>query len=286
MFPQGISTALRMYFFHAPNGRMLVIAGLRRNENSVTERRKGGIVVRELKRDHSLGEVFTLRPHGNAGPNQPTLFTASSEKAFVEACQQLLSNHTFLQTQDYGVLLDQAQRMKWNDPESWGGDEELKKKAMDFGKAFCFFRRKDGALVGLAKKRWVTVSRDGGNTWSQPVQPASLVTNMGKVWGQETSDGRYVLIYNPDMERRWPLVMLTSNDGITFRDPYALHDALPAQRYKGKAKDLGASYHRGLSKWTNDGSWKDKALWLVYSLNKEEIRVIRVPLFGVPTRSR
>src|SRR3954465_6936018 len=29
LFPQGVSTPLRMYFFHAPNGRMLAIAGLR-----------------------------------------------------------------------------------------------------------------------------------------------------------------------------------------------------------------------------------------------------------------
>ena len=29
MFPQGVSTPLRMYFFHATNGRMFMIAGLR-----------------------------------------------------------------------------------------------------------------------------------------------------------------------------------------------------------------------------------------------------------------
>src|SRR5215212_9641432 len=29
LFPQGVSTPLRMYFFHASNGRMLAIAGLR-----------------------------------------------------------------------------------------------------------------------------------------------------------------------------------------------------------------------------------------------------------------
>jgi hypothetical protein len=34
----------------------------------------------------------------------------------------------------------------------------------------------------------------------------------------------------------------------------------------------------------NDGSWKDNALWLVYSLNKEEIRVIRIPIGGSGTK--
>jgi hypothetical protein len=176
--------------------------------------------------------------------------------------------------------------MKWNDPANWDGDKELKEDARGFGKAMCFFTRKDGALVGVAKKRWVTISRDGGKTWDQPVRPDSLITGMGKVWGQKTSDGRYVLIYNPDLTRRWPLAMLTSDDGITFRDPHALHGDLPPRRYAGKAKNPGASYHRGLSKWNNDGSWKDDALWMVYSLNKEEIRVIRVPLPGSKTESR
>jgi hypothetical protein len=100
---------------------------------------------------------------------------------------------------------------------------------------------------------------------------------MGKVWGQGLSDGRYALIYNPDLTRRWPLVMLTSDDGVTFQNPVALHRDLPQRRYEGLHKDPGVSYQRGLSKWNNDGSFKDNALWLVFSLNKEDICVIRVP---------
>lgn len=37
-------------------------------------------------------------------------------------------------------------------------DEELKKDADDFGKAMCFFVRKDGAIVGIGKKGWVPIS--------------------------------------------------------------------------------------------------------------------------------
>ena len=278
MFPQGVSTPLRMYFFLAPNGRMLVIAGLRMNHDRTSERTKGPLVVRELRADHSLGDVFTLRAPAQAVPNQPPQYDTCAEKGFVEACRQLLADRLFLQQQDYGRLLDSGQRMKWNDPKVWDGDTKLKKDAEDFGKAMCFFERKDGAIVGVGKKRWVTISRDGGRTWEQPVRPESLISNMGKVWGQKTSNGRYALIYNPDLEHRWPLAMLTSDDGITFRDPHAVHGDLPARRYDGLYKDPGASYHRGLGKWNNDGSWKDDALWLVYSLNKEEIRVIRVPV--------
>lgn len=279
MFPQGISTPLRMYFFLAPNGHMLVIAGLRMDHEKLSEDKKGPLVVRELLADHTLGPVFTLRAPKQGPPRQPALFDTTTNRLFVEACRQLLADKVYLHQQDYGVLLDEPDRMKWFNLTNWVADSYELKAAEDFGKASCFFTRKDGTLVCVNKKRWVTFSHDGGATWKRPIRPPSLITGMGKVWGQPLPDGRYVLIYNPDPSRRWPLAMLTSDDGITFSHPYALHDALPPKRYEGKNKSPGASYHRGLSKWNDDGSWKkDGALWMVYSLNKEEIRVIRVPV--------
>mgnify|MGYP002350043423 CR=1 FL=1 len=278
MFPQGISMPLRMYFFLAPNGRMLITAGLRTNQEKLSERRKNALVIRELKSDHTTGEVFTLRQPPEDVSGIPPFYTTSDDKGFVQACDQLLSDHLFLLQQDYGNLLNPENRMKWNDPQNWEGDSLVKQSAVNFGKAMCFFKRKDGAMVGIGKNRWVTISRDKGKTWSQPEKPETFISGMGKVWGQRIPDGRYVLVYNPDLSRRWPLAILTSNDGITFSDPYAIHDELPARRYAGLHKDAGASYHRGLSEWNNDGSFKDDALWLVYSLNKEDIRVVRIPV--------
>ena len=277
MFPQGISTPLRMYFFLAPNGRMLVIAGMRENLEFLTETKKSGLVVREIRPDHTLGEVYTLRNVKGPVPHQPPSFETASDPGFVEACRLLLADHLYLSQQDYGNLLDPEDRMKWTDPENWEGSDPLKDMASEFGKAMCFFERRDGTLVGLSKFRWVTTSSDGGETWTQPVRPKSLVTGGGKVWGQRTSDGRYALFYNPDPDKRWPLVMLTSDDGITFSEPFALHGSLPGQRYEGKFKGAGYSYHRGLSHWNKDGTWKDDDLWLVYSLNKEDILISRIP---------
>ena len=86
------------------------------------------------------------------------------------------------------------------------------------------------------------------------------------------------LIYNPHPVNRWPMVMLTSDDGVTFRHPKSVNGQLPDRRYEGKYKDIGVSYHRGLSHWNNDGSWKDDDVWLVYSLHKEDILISRIPL--------
>jgi hypothetical protein len=58
-----------------------------------------------------------------------------------------------------------------------------------------------------------------------------------------------------------------------------VHGELPPQRYVGKYKDLGAQYMRGLAEWANDGSFADKqAMWLIYSVSKEDIWISRVPL--------
>src|SRR3954451_10936433 len=54
LFPSSVATPLRMYFFHAPNGRMLVIAGLRVSHEKTTEEAKRGAVVREIIDDHTL----------------------------------------------------------------------------------------------------------------------------------------------------------------------------------------------------------------------------------------
>ena len=78
-----------------------------------------------------------------------------------------------------------------------------------------------------------------------------------------------------------PVLMVTSEDGIAFSHPYSVNGALPDQRYEGKFKGHGISYHRVLSHWNNDGTWTDNDLWLVYSLNKEDILISRIP-FPLP----
>lgn len=276
LFPEGVSTPLRMYFYHAANGTMLAIAGLRLNKEQTRERTKGPMVVRQIRADHTLGPVFTLRPPETFVPDQSPLYEAAKENGFVTACRELLANRLFLQQQDYGNLLPPAERMKWNNPANWEGDDQLRREAAEFGKAMCFFRQADGTLVGIGKKRWVTTSPDNGKTWTQPVRPSTFISGMGKTWGQKTPKGNYILAYNPDMSIRYPMAVVTSDDGITFRDMRSLHGELPPLRYPGLYKDPGASYIRGLSEWSNDKSRRDDAVWLVYSVHKEEIWITKL----------
>jgi hypothetical protein len=78
---------------------------------------------------------------------------------------------------------------------------------------------------------------------------------------------------------RYPLALVHGDDGRVFRDMRVVHGELPAQRYPGLHKNLGPQYMRGLAEWANDGHLPDQqAMWLIYSVSKEDIWVSRIPL--------
>jgi hypothetical protein len=272
LFPMGLSNPLRMYFYHAPNGHMLAIAARRVVRGKITNATQGGVVVRELLADHALGPVYTLIKSPAAAealPSaqaEPPLFADSKDPAFAQACGQLLADHTFLEQQDRGALLNE-QRMKPYDD-----------AASDFGKAFCFFHRQDGTLVGICKKGWVVQSLDNGLTWSPAMKLRQFTAGTAKEWIQRTADGRFAWVHDPFPVDRFPLAVLGGDDGITFRDMRIVHGEVPRQRYAGLDKNIGPQYVRGISEWNTDGSRTDRAMWLAYSVNKEDIWVSRVPI--------
>lgn len=278
LFPQGVSTPTRLYFFRAPNGRMLAFAGLRIGHVKTQESKKGGMVVREIRADHALGPVYTLRnpPVGGLPANAPAPYTTSTDAGFLQACRELLGARVTLETQDFGVLLDPDQRIKWHNPAAWPNG----KIGKGFWKAPSFYHRRDGALVGIGKMGWTSVSKDNGATWSLPVIPPTLKTNTAKVWGQRTGDGRYALIYNPSPRPRYPLAIVTGEDGVVFGGMQAVQSRFTPQRYPGINKNPGLQYMRGIAEWANDGSVPDTrhALWIAYSANKEDIWVSRIPV--------
>jgi hypothetical protein len=244
---------------------MLAIAARRVVRGKITDATEGGVVVRELLADHTLGPVYTLIK-SPAAPTGPPFFADASDTAFAQACGQLLADHTFLEQQDYGALLGD-QRMKPYDG-----------APSDFGKAFCFFHRKDGTLVGIGKKGWVVQSSDNGLTWSNATKLQQFTAGTAKEWIQQTIDGRFAWAHDPFPVNRFPLAILSGDDGITFRDMCIVHGEVPRQRYAGADKNIGPQYVRGISEWNTDGSRTDPAMWLAYSVNKEDIWVSRIPI--------
>jgi hypothetical protein len=280
LFPQGVSTSLRMYFFLAPTeDRMLAFAGLRASTEIIDEDAKGSLVVREITTDHKLGPVFTLQKLGAVPANAPPMFMESKDVGFVEACQELLADRVFLEQQDRGRLLG-SRAMKWHDERNWPGGKFPTEDSSKWvpGKAYSFFKRDDSTSVGICKMGFTTFSHDRGISWSRPAIPETLITGKAKVWAQHIHDGGYVLVYNPSRENRYPLALTTSSDGVHFSPLRVVQGELPVQRYDGEHRSIGPQYTRGISAWSTDYSRKDNCLWLVYSMSKEDIWVTRVPL--------
>jgi hypothetical protein len=101
-----------------------------------------------------------------------------------------------------------------------------------------------------------------------------------KIWGQNTSDGKYALVYNPVKNTTWrhPLSVITGNDGLNFNSYFLnVYSETPLMRYGGGNKDGGGGqYVRGIS--PGNGIPPDGAMWLTTSSNKEDIFVTRVPV--------
>jgi len=267
----------RMGFYVAPNGKLLVIShyGLWDNEKNKIFGGPGH-VVREVHEDGSLGPIYFVRfGEGWSAANAPyPFYTSSPDKGLVQACDALLANK---------FVTDQ-----WFELENgYPADAYIKipnenlsvKQAAERRKALSFYTRKDGAVVGIWKMAWTSVSTDHGKTWSTPVNAPGFATTFAKLLGQQTSDGRYAIAYDPVNHRpgyRWPLAVVTSDDGITFRHMLTVQGDVPLRRYAGYFKDPGPEYVRGLEYGSSQPP--DGSMWLTYSMNKEDIWVSRIPV--------
>jgi len=135
--------------------------------------------------------------------------------------------------------------------------------------------------VGLWKTH-TALSPDGGKTWTPIVRMPTLWDVNGKIWAQRTADGRYALSHTQSATRRnrFPLVVMTGDDGRDFDDMLVVHGETSPMRYQGMNKNIGPNYIRGII--TGNGTPPEDKFWLTYSMNKEDIWVtnVRVPIRG------
>lgn len=259
----------RMGFYVAPNGRLLMLAFY---GQAPAPFGVGGIgrVVREAYKDGTYGPIYFIRYSvlGKRNESNTTtypFYARSSDKGFVDACDALLA--------------DKLKTMQW-----WEEDRSTDGFYTVTGQqAPSVYHRKDGIAVAHWKDSWAALSSDEGKTWSTPVRLQSIITDGAKTWGQRTVDGRYALLYNPTTygSQRWPLAVVTSDDGIVFDNMLLIHGEVPPRRYIGRAKDLGPQYVRGISE--GNGTPPGSDMWVTYSVNKEDIWISRIP---IPIRYR
>jgi hypothetical protein len=262
----------RMGFFIAPDGRLLALAFYGHAPDPFGP---GGIgrVVREVHKDGSLGPIYFLRYNARQGWGESNTgfpyYKRAKDAGFIQACDALLGNR---------LMREQF----WEEEELYEGDF-FSVKSHGSQEAFNWYHRKDGKLVGLWKWSMAALSSDEGKTWSQPVKVPTLQMTGAKISGRKTSDGRYALLYDPnvDDDHRWPLAMVTGNDGVIFDNMLCVQGEVPPRRFAGRYKDFGSQYNRVVEE--GNGHTPGADLWVTYSMNKEDIWVSRIP---VPVRDR
>jgi hypothetical protein len=269
----------RMGFYIAPDGRLLVLAFY---GHAPVPFGRGGIgrVVREMYKDGSFGPIHFLRYNTRSGWGEGNtgfpFYKKSTDAGFVAACDALLANRLMREQWWDEERLDDpffSVRSPGNtDPRRWMHQE-----------GFNWYHRKDGKLVGLWKWSEAALSSDEGKTWSRPVKVPTLQMTGAKISGRRTSDGRYALIYNPefDDDHRWPLAIVTGDDGVLFDNMLCVQGDVPPRRFAGTFKDFGSQYNRVVEE--GNGKTPGPDLWVAYSMNKEDIWVTRIP---VPVRQR
>ena len=225
-----------------------------------------GRVVREVYEDGTYGPIYFIKYNDHAGfsesnTNYPS-YTASDDAKFVAACDELLSNKL--------VTLQWFEENRGpGDFFPFGPEEDLQ--------ALSFYHRADGKVVALWKWSKVALSSDEGLTWSPVIRVPTFIMDGAKVWGQSTSDGRYAIVYNPTIRSnyRWPLALVTGDDGKYFDGLLCINGEVPPRRYDGQSKDYGLQYVRGIVEGNGDPG---NDMWVTYSVNKEDIWVSRIPI--------
>ncbi len=220
-----------------------------------------GRVIREIKADGTFGPVYFLR-YNHAFNEKNTgypFYKKSKDRELVKACEEILATPLLMQQ-----MVEEADR---NDP--------LIPLQKDF-KAFNYYHLPNGNVVGLWKYALTSISNNEGKTWQYgPLRAPGFVNANAKIWGQKTSDGKYATVYNPS-EFRWPLAVSVSDDGLNYKNLLLVNGEISSLRYGGAYKSYGPQYVRGIQEM--DGTAPNGAMWVTYSMNKEDIWVSNIPV--------
>lgn len=257
----------RSGFYISGSGRMLCLGfyGITPHPDRMPNDGRGiGRVVRELSRDGRLGPIYFIRYNRHAGWNESNTnfphYTEAKDQGFVEACEELLKDRL-------------ATLSWWEEDRSPDGMYTLVNV-----KAPVYYKLQNGNVVVFGKWSKVAVSRNNGTSWDGPHTEPSIVMAGSKIWAQRYNHDKYLIAYNPNPsnEKRWPLAVSLSDDGLVFKNMYLLCGEVPVRRYEGNHKHRGMNYVSGIAE--GNGEPPGDYIWLTFSMNKEDIWVSKVPL--------
>lgn len=125
-----------------------------------------------------------------------------------------------------------------------------------------------------SRRNYAAFSFDGGKTWTLPTR-TSFPDSCARSNAGRLPDGQVYVINNtlpisPRRGGRSLLAISLARDGLTFDRSAVIRFVAPAKRHDGKAKSIGYQYPHSVV--------VGEHLWVIYSVNKEDIEVARIPL--------
>jgi len=235
-----------------------------------------GFLAREVLADGTLGDVFWLSDVApEPEPDYPPI--AVGEPSLVAKI-----NAWFKEPANLQQLLFMPRQHPDSDDEH-RMTEPTQPWHLDNGTWVRLYRNQ-GTIHGKSReeieasrprRHYASFSFDDGKTWTPPTRTNFPDTGARANAGQ-LPDGQYYVINNPLAMSareggRAMLAISLSRDGLNFDRMAVLRFIAPQQRYKGAAKGAnGYMYPHSVVV----GNY----LWVIYSINKEDIEVARIPL--------
>ena len=241
-----------------------------------------GLLAREVRVDGTLGPVFWL---SNAAPKPEAGYPAipAGDPSLVAKL-----NAYFEEPANLPQLLFKPRQWPDSDDEHRMTEPTQPWRLKDG--TWVRLYRNQGTVHGTTRaqteasrprRHYASFSLDDGKTWSTPTRTNFPDTGARANAGQ-LPNGYYYVINNPlpmssRQGGRQMLAISLSKDGLNFDRMAVIKFVAPPQRYEGKSKGAGGfQYPHSVV--------VGKSLWIIYSVNKEDVEVVRVPLAQLSKR--
>jgi hypothetical protein len=128
-----------------------------------------------------------------------------------------------------------------------------------------------------SRRNYASFSFDDGKTWTTPTRTsfpdACARSNAGKLPDGQVYVINNVLPLSTKKGGRSLLAISLSGDGLNFDRMAVIHFVAPPMRYEGRSKSIGYAYPHSVVVGDH--------LWVIYSVNKEDIEIARIPLYDL-----
>jgi hypothetical protein len=238
-------------------------------------RRKVGRMCRSIAHDGTLGEVFWLLATAPK-PVQGFPTFPAGDPALIAKIED------YFRQPGQEIQLDFAPRAHPDSDDNHVMAEPVPSYQLENGAWVRLYRDSGARGAKTLKEEEATKSRriyasfstDGAKNWTSPTRTsfpdACARANAGKL-----PDGQFYIINNAlplatKQGGRSLLAISLSRDGLNFDRMAVIRFIPPPPRFEGRSKAIGYAYPHSVI--------VGEHLWVIYSVNKEDIEMARIPL--------